>query len=139
MAKTKLKSDTSEIKRRVLVVYGLILQGIQTVDILRFASEKYNVSDRQVETYIKRAKIISKKDNDFNIEEKRAEIIAQYYHLYQLSYEQEDYKECRNLLKEIADIIGVKAAKVHVLEGNPHKPLQMLKPQIIIKERDFSD
>lgn len=139
MAKTKLKSNSSETKRRIIFVYGLILQGLQTMDILRFASEKYDVSNRQVETYIKRAKAISKKDNDFNIEEKKAEIIAQYYHLYQLSYEQEDYKECRNLLKEIADIIGVKAAKVHVLEGNPDKPLEMLKPQIIIKEREISN
>lgn len=130
------KSDSSEVKRRVIFVYGLKMQGIQTGDILRIASEKYEVSERQIETYINRAKVFIKKDNNFDLEEKKAEIISQYYHLYQQNYDIEDFKECKNVLKEIADIIGVKAAKVHVLEGNPKKPLEMIKPQIIIKERD---
>lgn len=127
------KADKTEMEKRIYFVYGLLLQGYQTGDICRHVSEKFDVQSRQAERYIRDARKRFHKENKIELDLKRSEIISQYYHLYQMSYDIEDYKECRSILKEISDILGVKAAKIIELQGNPDKPLGMPKVALTIE------
>src|SRR5688572_16952038 len=55
-AKAKKKSENAEVARRVEEVFRIRLDGAQFHDILQYASEKgWNVTERQVRTYIQRA------------------------------------------------------------------------------------
>ncbi len=130
----KFKSDSSEMQKRTTFVYGLLLQGFQRKQIIQYCA-KYKISDRMIDKYIVKAREIFTKDQQVEIDIKRSEIISQYYHLYQQSYDIEDFKECKNILKEIADIIGVKAPQLLEISGNQDKPLSMGKVEMIITER----
>jgi hypothetical protein len=111
------KSDSSEFKSRINECYLLLLQGFRRKQIIQYGA-KWSVSDRQIDDYIKLAREIFDEDNDLNFEQKKNEALAKYYDLYQKNYELEDYKECRNVLKDIKDIFGIDAEKNLNLKNN---------------------
>ena len=50
------KSTQSEIDGRINTVYKLLLEGNSRTQILQYGSEAWEISERQVETYIARAR-----------------------------------------------------------------------------------
>jgi len=50
------KSTQQEIDGRINTVYKLLLEGNSRTQILQYASETWQISERQVETYIARAR-----------------------------------------------------------------------------------
>jgi|TARA_B100000073_G_scaffold324276_1_gene307041 hypothetical protein len=50
------KSTQQEIDGRINTVYKLLLEGNSRTQILQYASETWEISERQVETYIARAR-----------------------------------------------------------------------------------
>ena len=52
----KKKSTISEIDARINTVYRLLLEGNSRTQILQYGSETWEISERQVEEYIKRAR-----------------------------------------------------------------------------------
>ena len=52
----KKKSTISEIDARINAVYKLLLEGNSRTQILQYGSETWEISERQVEEYIKRAR-----------------------------------------------------------------------------------
>ena len=50
------KATNVEIDGRINAVYKLLLEGNSRTQILQYGSETWNISDRQVEEYIKRAR-----------------------------------------------------------------------------------
>jgi len=103
------KADSTEFKNRVNTIYAMLLQGYQRKQIVQFASKKYEVSDRQVDTYLSEARKVMSDEQDVEIGLKRSEVLCQLYDLYNKNFKSEDYRECRNVLTQIAGILGVNA------------------------------
>lgn len=82
-----------------------------TSDLLRFFSEKYpKISKRQFEYDLKDARDRIKEYAVSDIEEYTSELLKHLWELYNKSLKIQDYRECRAVIKEIADITGAKAA-----------------------------
>jgi hypothetical protein len=56
------KSTNTEIDQRINTVYDLLLRAYSRTQILRYASENWEISDRQAETYIARARQLQQLD-----------------------------------------------------------------------------
>ena len=130
------KSDSSEMEKRVNQIYLLILQGFQRKQIIQFCSENYKIGERQTDEYLFKAREIIKSNIETDTSSKKNELLNQYYDLYRKNYEEEDYRECRNILKDIGAIFGVEAmTKIDLTtNGNSITP-----PQIVFqapKEED---
>lgn len=116
--KEQYKVNDAESKRRVSQIYALLMQGYQRKKITEYAFKHWGIKERQADEYTKKAKLLVQDDFDDNIEYKRTEILAQYYDLYNKNYEEENYQECRNVLKQISDVLGVSVADIKVKKDN---------------------
>lgn len=134
------KSDSSEMEKRINQIYLLILQGFQRKQIIQFCSENYKIGERQVDEYLLKAREIIKSNIDTDTAGKKNELLNQYYDLYRKNYEEEDFKECRNILKDIGSIFGVEAmTKIDLTtNGKTITPPQEVKITIVTNE-DESD
>jgi nucleoid DNA-binding protein len=103
------KSSNIQKIQRVLLVEEMILKGCNKSYIVRFISEKHNITERQIENYISEASEKIKKDfeNTFDKENFKAEIFGRFQDLYRKNYTIEDFRECRNLLKDIREMLGL--------------------------------
>jgi hypothetical protein len=106
------KSTEIEIYNRIHIVAEMILKGYNKENIVRFASENWQIGERQTEEYIKRAHEIFV--NEARIDQHSEHLgksIMQLMDLYKKSYAIQDYAECRRIIKDVADLIGFGAAK----------------------------
>ena len=139
--KTRNKSDSSEIEKRVNTIYLMILQGFQRKQVIQYVAEKYKVGERQADAYLEKAREIIKSNIDTDSSNKKNEILNQYYDLYQKNYKIEDYRECRNILINISSLLGVEAPKKTDITSGGEKianTLQEVKITIVTNE-DESD
>jgi hypothetical protein len=127
-----IKSDSSEFDKRVNTVYLLILQGFQRKQIIQYVSENFNVGERQTDNYLEKAREIIKSNIDNDTNSKKNEILNQFYDLYQKNYQLEEYRECRNVLVSIANILGVEAPKkTDITTNGKELPNTALKVEIV--------
>jgi hypothetical protein len=56
------KSTNTEIDQRINVVYDMLLRAYNRTQIVRYAAEEWQVSERQAETYIARARDLQRLD-----------------------------------------------------------------------------
>lgn len=120
---TRHKSDSSEYEKRVNQIYLLILQGFQRKQIIQFVAENYKVGERQTDEYLQKAREIIKLNIDTDTSSKKNEILTQLYDLYNKNYLDEDYRECRNLLAQISNILGVEAPKKTEMDFKSTNPI----------------
>jgi predicted DNA-binding protein YlxM (UPF0122 family) len=105
--------DITSLERfnRVNEVKTLMLQGCSTSQIAKYCEDKYNLGQTALYDYIKQAKQLMiddfHKTTDF--EAFKAEIYSRLEDLYQKSMDIDDFKECRNILKDIREMLGVNA------------------------------
>ena len=105
------KADSSEMAKRINECYLLIIQGFNRKYIIQYFAENYKIGERQVDNYLIKAREEITNEYTINTEYKRNEILAQYYDLYSKAYNEEDYKLCQSILKDIGGIFGVDAVK----------------------------
>ena len=103
----KKKSNKAEIEERKLYVSNLLLEGKETKDICRIATEKWKISRRQVERYITSSYKLWHKDF-----ENRRNMFLEYHialrmNLYRIAYERENYRFCLTTLKDVAKLEGL--------------------------------
>lgn len=67
------RNTDAVIKLRVTEVYGLLSQAYSRTQILRECSEKWDISERQVENYIAKARVLLEKDCELS----RAQFLAE--------------------------------------------------------------
>lgn len=112
------KSDSSEMDKRVNIVYLMLLQGFQRKQIIQYCADNFQIGERQTDEYLGKAREIIKSNIDCDTSSKKNEILNQFYDLYQKNYALEDYRECRNLLTNISNILGVEAPKKTDITSN---------------------
>ena len=102
-----LKPTKVSIEERILSISQLLLEGKRTNEICRNMSEKWQISRRQVERYIassyklwhKEFKNQSKTILDYHI--------ALRMNLYRITYEEQNYHYCLEILKDLAKLEGL--------------------------------
>jgi hypothetical protein len=105
--------DITSLERfnRVNEVKTLMLQGCSTSQIIEYCGINFKVEKAVVYNYITEAKQLMiddfHKTTDF--EAFKAEIYSRLEDLYQKSMDIDDFKECRNILKDIREMLGVNA------------------------------
>lgn len=134
------KSDSSEMDKRVNIVYLMLLQGFQRKQIIQYCADNFQIGERQTDEYLGKAREIIKSNIDCDTSSKKNEILNQFYDLYQKNYALEDYRECRNLLTNISNILGVEAPKKTDITSNGETIKVPTSIQVeIITNEDTSD
>lgn len=107
----KRPQDISSVEResRVSEVHTLILQGASSFQIIEYCRDKFKIKPSTVYFYIEDAKKIIKEnfEKTFDKEAFKAEIYAKLENLYQQNMDIDDFKECRNILKDLRDMLGL--------------------------------
>jgi len=102
------KSTEAEIELRVSTIYEMVVKGASRKYIVRYCSEKYNISSRQVDTYLSRVNEEIKLTFGLEYKERIVEKhLAQLDDLYVKNYTIEDFRECRNLIESKSKLLGL--------------------------------
>lgn len=102
------KSTNAEIELRISTIYEMVVKGTPRRDIVRYGSETWKITSRQIDDYLKivydEIKYTYGDDYKKNILEKQ---LAQLDDLYVKNYTIEDYKECRNIIESKSKMLGL--------------------------------
>jgi len=102
------KSTDAEIELRVSTIYEMVVKGASRKYIVRYCSENYNISSRQVDTYLSRVNEEIKLTFGLEYKERIVEKhLAQLDDLYVKNYTIEDFRECRNLIESKSKLLGL--------------------------------
>ena len=71
------KASISEMDKRVNAVYELLLSGHSRTQIVQYVAENWQISERQAETYIKRARDLQRLDAELERPQWMHEALAQ--------------------------------------------------------------
>lgn len=82
------KSTNAEIENRVKAVYGLLIKSYSRFEILQYAAEQWDVSERTADIYMQRARKLIQQDSEIERPEWLAAAIARL-----VKYEQKAGKE----------------------------------------------
>ncbi|MDD3538489.1 MAG: hypothetical protein PHH65_09645 [Eubacteriales bacterium] len=108
------KSNSVEMRARVATVYRLLLSGLRRREVIQYAREKteWNVSDRTIDNYIRKASAEIKEVTDEELEAARGMAHKRLDTLYYKSLLINDYKTALAVQKEINELFGLKTAKI---------------------------
>jgi hypothetical protein len=104
------KSTDAEIQLRLATIYEMVAKGCTRKYIVRYCSENYKISDRQVDEYLSR--VYEEIKNTFDSETKElilSKQLIQLEELYMKSFTIEDFRECRNIIETRAKMLGLNA------------------------------
>lgn len=114
---------------RISEVYQLMIDGLDTSRIIRFASEEWDVSSRTAENYIAaaRKKFLEALEETENKDVMKMYIFKRLENLYSLNMENEDLKEARAVLTDASKIFGVNAPEEikQEITQNEVKPIEV--------------
>lgn len=109
--KDNYKSTDAEIEQRVLTVYQMILQGLSRQDILQYSSKNWFVSNRTVDTYIKRATIEIGEVSDDEKASAFGNAIKRLNAIYYKAMKKDDLRTAITAQREISELYGLKNQK----------------------------
>lgn len=105
------KGTDIEVEARINTVYEMLLKAASRPFIIRYASEKWGITDRQTDEYIKRANVLIESESEHAREKMLSKCIARLEDLYRKNYTVEDFRECRNLIGDMRKLLGLDEAK----------------------------
>lgn len=100
------KADSNVVRNREKDIANQLIKGSSRDDILHYTSN-WRLSDRQIDTYISRAKDLIEKSVSRKIEYDYAKTVRRYEDLYRLSIEKKDYRTALSVNKELATLQGL--------------------------------
>lgn len=132
----KRPQDITSLERsqRVNEVHTLILQGATTHQIIEYCRKQFNVEKSTVYFYIEDAKQILKENfqKTFDVEGFKAEIYARLENLYQQNMDIDDFKECRNIIKDLREMLGLnEAQKMDLTTKGKEIPSNTIQVEIV--------
>ena len=101
------KSTAAEAKFRVDTVYGLLCDGKSRGDIVRFAAENWQVSDRQADTYIQRAREALDKDAELTRPAFLAEVLGRLRNYEQQAARRGQLMVATNCVRLQCELVGL--------------------------------
>ena len=136
----KRPQDISKIEKdkRINAVHTLILQGASNSQIVQYCSKEYKITDRATYNYINEVRAIIREDflktDDADV--MKSEIFARLENLYQQNMDIDDLKECRNILKDIRDMLGLNAPQKTDITTKGESVNNAISVQIIKTDED---
>lgn len=112
------KATAAEVERRVDEVYDLLINRVAHRTILGYGTSKWNISERQMAIYTKRAteRILARAKE--SQEEQLAKAVASYESLYAHQVAERDYSSARQTLDSLVKLLGLSAPEKHELMGS---------------------
>jgi hypothetical protein len=102
------KSTNAEIELRIATIYEMVVKGCSRKMIVRYGSETWNITSRQIDDYLKLVYLEIKETYGQDYKEKLIEKqLAQLDDLYVKNYTIEDFRECRNLIETKSKLLGL--------------------------------
>ena len=129
---------SAERMERVDSVFRLLLSAKKRFEIIRFCREEFDVGDDATDNYIADARErIRESMVENDLKDIKSTIIARLEDLYSQNYDIENFAECRNVLKQTSEILGLSAPKKidHTTGGeklpnaNPTIVVEIVKPK----------
>ena len=106
--RTKKKSTNSVFKKRVLELMPLV-SFLSRAEIIQYVTDStdWNVTERQIDNYIKATRENLKKTSEERMQSIRADAYNNYVNLYKKSFMIEDYRTCLSIQARIDTIFGL--------------------------------
>lgn len=110
---TKPKQTKLEIEQRVTIVHDLLLNGSSRAQVIQYAAEKtdWELSDRQIDTYIKRARKRFVQAAEIHREHEFGLAMLRLENLYQRNLKIQDFRVALSVLKEKHSLLGLYPAQ----------------------------
>lgn len=97
------KATEAQVNQRILTVYDYLLQGKTRQRIIQLCS-KFGVSERQIDTYIKRASELIKQELIQDKSIIKSTVLQKQLDLYDLAVGKEDYETARKILSDFTKL-----------------------------------
>ena len=117
------KATRFEVLKRVNKIYLFIIKGKSDDYIIQYSSKYWKISERQLATYMKRAVEKFEKKADIKNEIELGKQVAQQDDLYDQNYQMKNYTECRQILRDKAELLGLK--KLDKSLGDKENPINV--------------
>ena len=101
------KSSKHIVNQRINEVVSMLILGYNRDLILQNTSNVWKVSDRQIDTYISKARTLIEQSVKKQVAYDYAKAIRRYEELYRLSIEKKDYKTALSVNKELTTLQGL--------------------------------
>ena len=101
------KSTNAEAQFRTNTVYGLLVDGRSRADIIQFAAENWQISDRQADTYIQKARVKIEQDCELSRPQFLAEALAGLRSIRQQAERRGQMQVAINALRLQAELVGL--------------------------------
>ncbi|MGG5577148.1 hypothetical protein ACPDHL_07390 [Myroides sp. C15-4] len=106
------KSVASVVLERVEEVSEMLIKGCSRGDILQYASAKWNISSRQIDAYISKARMLIEKTVEKRVEFDYAKAIRRYERLYCIAIDEQDYRLALSVNKELTVLQGLNKTQI---------------------------
>ena len=107
MPKTGKKGTKFEVISRVNDVYGLLASGLSRQEIILHCAEKFNVSERQADTYITRARNLIQKDCELSRPAFLAECLSRLKNYEKKAIQKGQLQVAVNSVRLQAELVGI--------------------------------
>ena len=101
------KSSKHIVNQRIKEVVNMLILGYNRDLILQNTSNVWKVSDRQIDTYISKARTLIEQSVKKQVAYDYAKAVRRYEELYRLSIEKKDYKTALSVNKELTTLQGL--------------------------------
>lgn len=108
----KTKSTKSKVRERVAEIVPMLIEARRRVEIVRYGSEKWGVSERQVENYIHKANVYLKERAERDMELSYSKAVHRYEMLYAESLKKKDLKTCVMINEKLSHLQGLNKTQV---------------------------
>lgn len=108
------KSTNAEIEKRLLEVYTMLCKAYTYTEIVRYCTDKYSITSREVDKYIKKATSRLIDENKKNAEQLRAEANNRYLSWIRNCEKEGKYRDCAYIQSRMDKINGLETSSVDV-------------------------
>lgn len=123
-APEKGKATTAEARMRTDIVFKMLVKGASTAEILQFATENWDISERQGAEYIRRANVILARRSQTKHDTELGKAVERLTMLFQSALKLQDYKTCLAVQRELSTLLGLHAPTRSELTGAGGGPIK---------------
>lgn len=103
------RSDSIEVRRRIDQVYTMLLSGLDSRQIVQYAAEHWDISDRRAREYIAKANELFEQAAHPKRERELGRALMRLDRMYAAALKVQDLRTCLSVQKEISALLGLYA------------------------------
>ena len=107
-------------------VYKLLIRGYRRYQIIQYASD-WGISERQIDTYIAKANIKLEEASEVVRNKELGKAITRLNELYKESFEEGNFKDCKDIQKEINTLLGLAEATKLQIDAKVEEAVDLSK------------